>query len=389
MKLLVVSYKVCWESPTSPSDYVTIGGYPFQMQTLSDLFDETRLLLLLRKPPLPSGVTPLRGKNLKVCALEEPSGTDWRRKAYLIPWLVRHLPIMLREICQADAVHALVPGDIGTLGVVIALLHRKRLFVRHCGTWGHRATLADRFLMWLLPRIAGGKNIVMATGGGETPPQPDNTKIDWIFSTALTGDEVTQVPVHVHWRGGEPLVLATVGRLTAQKNAEAVILALSLIRQHYPTTTLRIVGDGPCLSDLRALADLLGQSDAITFYGNVPHDQVLTLLATSHLFVFPTRVAEGFPKAVLEAMACGLPVIAPRVSVIPYLIGTRNGLLLDSTSSTDVADAVLKLIADDQNLQEISTSAQLAAQQYTLERWRQTVHQRLAASWGSLSSVGK
>jgi hypothetical protein len=183
VKLVVISHKECWRSPESPSGYATVGGFPAQMRALSESFDATRLVIAEYAPPMPAGALPLTGHNLTVAPLPHPAGTDFRRKLAMLTWLPRYLPRLWREVAQADAVHAPVPGDIGTLGLLIAWMQRKPLFVRHCGTWGHRGTAAERFLAWLLPRIAGGRTVVMATGGSDSPPEPRNQAITWIFST--------------------------------------------------------------------------------------------------------------------------------------------------------------------------------------------------------------
>ena len=145
----------------------------------------------------------------------------------MLTWLPRYLPRLWDAVRRADAVHALVPGDLGTIGILIALAQGKRLFVRHCGTWGNRTTMADRFLHRLLERIAGGQRVVMATGGGSAPPSTGNPAIRWIGSTTLTEAELAGIPEPASWRPGEILRLVTVGRLTPGKNTAATIQALA------------------------------------------------------------------------------------------------------------------------------------------------------------------
>lgn len=389
MRLVVISHKESWADPGSPSGYSTMGGFPFQMKALSELFDQTALLLPVFDTPLPPGTYPVVGKNLFVKPLDGPPGADWRRKMALLSWMPRNLPTMWRDIREADAIHAPVPGDIGTIGILIAMTQRKRLFVRHCGTWGYKGTIANRFLMWLLERIAGGRNVVMATGGADSPPSRANPAINWIFSTTLPEQTLLSIPVHRPWKFGEIFKLVTVARLYPNKNVEAIIRALPLIKQHYSSITLDIVGDGPCLQELKTLAEDLYLTDIITFHGNVAHEVVLKILTNSDLFVFPTRVPEGSPKVVLEALACGLPVVATAVSIVTHLIGNRNGILLHDTGYRSVAEAIINLISDDKRLAQMSVSAQQTGREYTLERWQQVIGERLRASWGPLKEEDK
>jgi glycosyltransferase involved in cell wall biosynthesis len=384
VQLVVVSHKETWNSSFSYSGFSTIGGFPFQMRAISELFDKTTLVLPVFKTPLPSGAIFLTGHSLSVEPLDQPRGSDLRRKIDLLFWLPRNFPRLWRSIRKTDAVHAPVPGDIGTIGILVALAQRKRLFVRHCGTWGNRTTITDRFLLWLLPRIAGERNVVMATGGGDVQPCPKNPAINWIFATTISEDEWNSVPVNKPWRRGENLKLVSVSRLDPGKNTEAIIKSLPLVRSHYPQTTLNIVGDGPCLKELRTLAKNLDLANDVIFHGRLDHKGVMEVLVNSHLFVFPTRVKEGFPKVVLEAFVCGLPVIAPAISVIPHLIGTDNGFILHDTGPPSVAEAITSLISDDERLGKMSASARETSRQYTLERWQKLIETRLKEAWGPL-----
>jgi len=69
------------------------------------------------------------------------------------------------------------------------------------------------------------------------------------------------------------------------------------------------------------MADNLGVRKPRFLSRKVEHSAVLDLLRKADVLLLPTTASEGFPKVVLEAMACGLPVITTRVSVLPELIG--------------------------------------------------------------------
>lgn len=395
MQLTVVSHKPIWRDAASPSGFASKGGFPFQMEALSQCFSATRLLLAESRAPKPSGLVPLTGHRLSVEALPEPGGSGFLRKARLPLWLLRHGGRLWREISAAEAVHALVPGDLGTLGLWIALFQKKRLFVRHCGTWNSRNTAAERHLATLLPRIAGLDPVVVtATGGGPKDPAPE---VSWIFSTTLSTAELETLPVAVPWQKGEPLRLITVGRVTEGKNQRAVLEALPAIRDALGEVELTIVGEGPALAELRNLRDEMAQkapwlASAVTLTGNLSHEDVLDRLVASHLFVFPTRVAEGFPKAVVEALACGLPVLAPPVSVLSHLLFPAaedpeqepipRGWLLKGTSPEVVAKTVLQAAADPRDMAARGAAARLGARGLTLEAWRETLRRRLEAAWG-------
>lgn len=153
-------------SNTSPTGYATDGGFPFQMRALSELFDETTLLLPLAKHTISSGTMPLTGHNLSIRPLTLPVGQGWLRKLGFSWWLIRNGISVCLAIWRAGGVHVPIPGDVGTIGLVIALLLRKPLFIRHCGNWNRPKTNAEWVWRWIMERFAGGKNVFMATGGG-------------------------------------------------------------------------------------------------------------------------------------------------------------------------------------------------------------------------------
>ncbi len=382
MKLDVISYKVCWQQFDPVEAYVAEGGFAHQMAALSTLFDEIRLIITVRSTLAPPKAAILKGHNLEVDPIPEPSGSGFRRKLHLLFWLPVHLPSLWLKLSKADAVHALVPGDVGSIGMMATLMMRKPLFVRHCGTWGEPETTADRLLLWVLERVAGGRNVVMATGGGDQSPSARNPQISWIHSTTLTDAELEQIPVKKPWQPGELVQLVTVGRVSRGKNMIDAVRALPQIQAHYPGIVLHIVGDGEERRRLDEEVERLGLQETVVFHGNVAHDEVIRILQTCHLFVFPTKTKEGFPKAVLEALACGLPVVTTSVSVLPYLVGSERGVVLDEISAAAVANAVLDILSDPARFAEMVRSAQAVAHDYTLERWQTIIAERLEAAWG-------
>lgn len=404
MHLAVLSLKPCWEDPASPTGLATDGGFPYQMAALAELFDRTTVIVPRRPGPAPPGLRALTGTGLDVRTFPEPPGQDLRRKLSLLlrlPWL---LPKLWRWVGEADAVHAVVPGDIGVLGIPLALLRRRRLFVRHCGTWpihGSKtiqATATDRVLHRLLLSLArrswkpGRAPVILATGGGENDPVPSRAGragVSWIFSTTLRSAELER-PEKPFWRpeAGEPLRLITAGRLTRGKNAAAVVRAVQKLRNENVDVVLDILGHGPERQALETLAKTNNDDGAISFHGNKSHQEVLEHLDRAHVMVFPTRVTEGFPKAVLEAMACGTLVLAPRVSVLPLLLA-ESGVLLDGTDPETVATALRRVVEGPGTAAALAANGRQTARRYTLEAWRDAIGERLTGAWGTLREDGR
>jgi glycosyltransferase involved in cell wall biosynthesis len=111
---------------------------------------------------------------------------------------------------------------------------------------------------------------------------------------------------------------------------------------------------------------------------------VLQLLQQADVFCYPTAASEGFPKVVLEALACGLPVVTTRVLVLPELLASGCGLLIDEPTPRALADAVAGVAADGDRYRAMSARAVETARRYSLENWRGEIGERLQRAWGPL-----
>ena len=387
--LAVVSHKLCWRSEDSPTGYATDGGFPMQMRAISQLFESTTLVVpVAGDGPIPTGLQALSGPGMTIRPLSLPGGAGWRRKARLPFWLARNGPILIQEIRKARAVHAPIPGDIGTLGMLIAHGLRKPLFVRHCGNWFVQTTAAERFWRWYMERFAGGRKVMLTTGGALQAPSARNPAVSWIFSTSLTAGELeARAQRRHHPRTDAPRLLIAC-RQDEEKGSGIVVRALPEILRHLPGATLEVLGDGPELSKFRAIAEQLSLSERVTFRGRVNHSEVLEAMARGDVFVYPTAASEGFPKVVLEALASGLPVISTNVSVIPVLLAQGGGIVLPSRQPHEVAARVVELWSDPARYESMSQAAIQSVQSYSLERWRDTIGDRLVSAWMPLPLIG-
>ena len=381
MRLGVISHKLCWRSASSPSGYATDGGFSFQMQALASLFEHTTVCVPVVTTGPTDGEVAMRGDRLDVAPLPAPGGVGVWRKVRFPIWVLRSLPALVREVRAADAVHAPIPGDVGTMGIVVAHLFRRPLFVRHCGNWTQPKTKAERLWRWYMERAAGGRRVMLATGGSDQPPSQRNPSVRWIFSTSMTADELDRIAKDRTLTPGRGPRLVIVGRQVAAKGAGRVIEALGQLADDLPGVTLEVVGDGPDLPRFRALADELGVADRVSFTGQVDHDGVLAALDRADLFVFPTTSSEGFPKAALEALASGLPVLATPVSVLPALLASGGGIVLRDASPASIAEAVRIATSSPAQYQLLSGRAVEAAAAFSLERWVAEIGRHLAAAW--------
>ncbi|MGQ0612343.1 MAG: glycosyltransferase family 1 protein [Planctomycetaceae bacterium] len=382
MRLAVISHKPCWPSAASPTGFASDGGFPLQMGALAGLFEETVLSLPCDARSARAGEIPLAGPRLRVHPLPALPQGGLRRRLATPFWLLRALPALAGAVRRADAVHAPVPGDVGTIGLLLAVLFRKPLFVRYCGNWMRPPrTLAERFWRWFMERFAGRRNVMLATGGADAPASRRNPEVGWIFSTSLSEEEMRACSEPRRTDRARAPALIAVGRMEAGKGAGTALDAFALLARRRPAASLDMVGDGSALPALKRRAEQLGVAGRTRFHGRVDHARVLALLRESDLLLHPTA-SEGFPKAVLEALACGLPVVTTPVSVLPSLLAGGAGRLVDDPTPERLAEAAEACLEDDAVYGEMSARARATAGLYTLERWRDAIGGRLAAAWG-------
>jgi len=137
-----------------------------------------------------------------------------------------------------------------------------------------------------------------------------------------------------------------VGRLTYRKGVYDLIESFSRLSKT-DSLKLYIVGDGPIKKDLETLVRRMGLIGSVEFKGVVIGEKLLKLYQNAELFVVPSYY-EGLPTVLLEAMACGIPVIATQISGNTDVIANnRNGLLIPSGNPEIMANTIQKVLLDD------------------------------------------
>ena len=143
---------------------------------------------------------------------------------------------------------------------------------------------------------------------------------------------------------GSP-VLLTVGNLHHHKGQWLVLEALALLRATHPTARLVIIGDGPDRASLMARAQALGLTEAVSFAGQVPNTELLRWYSAADVLVLASS-REGWPNVLLEAMACGTPVVAAQVGGVPEVVADPvAGALVPQREPAAFAAAVEGLLA--------------------------------------------
>ncbi len=151
-------------------------------------------------------------------------------------------------------------------------------------------------------------------------------------------------------RAGDAFRAVFVG---ANIEAKGVFRVLEIARS-YEHMTLRYVGavDAGVRSRIAELVERWKLGSRVSVEGQVSHDRVLSILAESDVLLFPTTHPEGFPLAVAEAMAVGLPVVSSPVGAIPDMVEHGRGGFVIRAEDVDAYAAALRQLHEDSALRE-------------------------------------
>jgi len=147
----------------------------------------------------------------------------------------------------------------------------------------------------------------------------------------------------------------SLGRLDPEKRLEHLIDAVNILVKEQDNKhefVLNIVGSGSDEDNLQQQSNRLGLEKNIHFHGYMTYGkELLDKYRDASIFILHS-FSEDLPQVLIEAMACGAPVIATNVAGIPYLINDGlNGLLVESAQPRQISKAVLRII-ENENLRE-------------------------------------
>ncbi len=146
-------------------------------------------------------------------------------------------------------------------------------------------------------------------------------------------------------RFSEPTIVHF-GRMRKYKSIDLVIKAFGLIKERLPAARLLIVGEGPEKPNLVRLAGETGFGESVEFLGAVSNSELVRLLNRSHLFVNASP-KEGWGLTIVEANACGVPVVASRRPGLQDSVKDgQTGFLAEYGDVRGFADKALELLTD-------------------------------------------
>lgn len=229
--------------------------------------------------------------------------------------------------------------------VIAQMFFRKVLIVRSGYLWGDFvAHLGASRLRQTLTRLV--ERVIMRRADRVVVATPADSRVV-ADRYGIEAQRITVIPNYVDTERFRPLPdtmpepgrIAFVGRLEHQKNVESLIDAMRGLEG----LRLTIVGDGSLRAAFEKRARELGV--AVEFLGRIPHARLPAVLHRAEVFVLPSHY-EGTPKALLEAMACGVPVIGARSPGIREILTHGETGFLCGTSADEIRAALLEVLGD-------------------------------------------
>jgi len=168
-----------------------------------------------------------------------------------------------------------------------------------------------------------------------------------------------------------PVKLCFIKNHKPKYGADYLLQAMARVLPECPEVSLSLAGSGEMTGKLKALADVLKLGDAVTFTGHIDKEEMYTFLGEHHIMVMPSVMdSESFGVAVLEASACGRPVIASRVGGVPEVLADgRTGMLVPPRDVEALSAAIIGLVRDAGIRQEMGRAGHLFARdEYSWDR---------------------
>ena len=201
----------------------------------------------------------------------------------------------------------------------------------------------------------------------------------------IVRERIHHIPVRTVYNGVETqlfypqmdkenvFTIVGVGNLIPIKGFRFLIEAFAHLYETDKNIRLKILGEGVERGELEALAKAKGASEAITFLGKVPYEQVASEMRCSHLFVLPSYY-EALGCVYLEAMACGIPTIGVKgMGIDEIIVDGENGLLVVPQDITSLCERMQSVIRGEQFAEKLGENGRIRALQYTWKASAETL----------------
>ena len=285
---------------------------------------------------------------------------------------------LIRIIRSCDIVILASLGELEIMPLLITKIFRRKVVLVQGGTY---ASTFDAIYSrkWLglgkiIPVIAGLlARVTHGLADGlvvDTKEEADFSGLNkykgkiFVCGIAYMNTDIFKVTKNLEDRRN---IVGYIGRFSQEKGIINLIKAIHLVLDKQADTRFLLCGDGPLLNEAKKELEVDKTSNKVTLAGRVPLERVPDYLNDMRLLVIPSYF-EGLPKILMEAMACGTPVLVTPAGGMTHLIKQeKTGFILASNSPQDICEGIVKALHHPR-LPEIAGAAhRLIVDRYTYE----------------------
>lgn len=286
------------------------------------------------------------GMAVELLPVNPPYRPAWTGRVPVLRALVRllgYFPRLWAALGRNDIVHLMANSGwswhlFAAPAIVLSRLRKKPVAVNYRG--GEAGPFLAKQARWVVPILGRADALVTPSAFlaelfreyGLCPAIIPNIVDARRFFPA------PEIPAHPHvvvTRNLEPIY-----------DIPTALRAFASLVRDFPEARLSIAGSGPELANLKTLAEHLGISTTTDFCGRLSPDEVAALYRRASIALNPSRV-DNMPNSVLEALACGVPVVSTNVGGVPYIVSDdQTALLVDAGDHVAMAEALRRLIQE-------------------------------------------
>lgn len=356
------------------------GPYTREIDQWASLFEHVTISAPCTETPPPGDALPFQAPNIDIAPHPETGGTTIGAKLHQLIMLPVVVWKISRAMARADAIQVRCPANVGLLGILLAPLFSRYLVAKYAGQWSgypgeawtvrlQRALLGSPW--WNGPVLVYGRE-------GRRAPQ-----VVPFFATVLSEHQLDRARGVASARRVNPVPrVLYVGRLDDGKNVHVLIDALAQLHAEGLAVKGIIVGQGPDRQALEARAERAGLRELVEFRGGLPFEQVLDAYEACDILVLASE-SEGWPKAIVEAMAFGLVCVGSTRGLMPEILGDGRGHVVPPGDAKALAQALRQIITDPPAAIETARRASAWASQFSLEHFSSAVRALLEERWGA------
>jgi len=172
-----------------------------------------------------------------------------------------------------------------------------------------------------------------------------NVSSSYVISQACNTDQFQYAPKTENSKEAKKIVY--VGRIAPKKGICDALNSIAELAMNFdPEIRFLVAGFGAYKKELQLQINALGIDNNVEFLGFIKQTDLPRLYASCDILVLPS-LSEGLPNVIMEAMACGLPVVATAVGGIPELLGVNRGFLVPPNNSELLAEKIKQVLRDE------------------------------------------